>query len=93
MGATLPIAVAVSLVSSSWASTQATREWSSIAVCRWQIPISVGKAPTAREQRDEVLLGETRRVHADNYAVYEALKVWLQVNPRASRSPAAPWSG
>jgi putative transposase len=40
----------------------------------------VGKAPTAREQRDEVLLGEVRRVHAANYSVYGARKVWLQLN-------------
>ena len=40
----------------------------------------LGKAPTARQQRDEFLLGQIRRVHADNYAVYGARKVWLQLN-------------
>jgi putative transposase len=29
----------------------------------------VGKAPTARKQRDEYLLGQIRRVHAANYSV------------------------
>ena len=39
-----------------------------------------GKAPSARERRDEYLLGEIRRVHAHNYGVYGARKVWLQLN-------------
>ena len=37
----------------------------------------VNKMPTVREIRDEYLLGQIRRVHADNYAVYGARKVWL----------------
>ena len=40
----------------------------------------VGKSPTARDQRDEYLLGEIRRVHAANYGVYGARKVWLALN-------------
>ena len=40
----------------------------------------VGKAPTARDQRDEFLVKEIRRVHAANYGVYGARKVWLQLN-------------
>jgi putative transposase len=40
----------------------------------------VGRTPTAREQRDTHLLTEIRRVHAANYAVYGARKVWLQLN-------------
>lgn len=40
----------------------------------------VHKTPTAREIRDEYLLGQIRRVHADNYSVYGARKVWLQLN-------------
>jgi putative transposase len=40
----------------------------------------VHKAPTAREVRDQYLLGQIRRVHADNYSVYGARKVWLQLN-------------
>jgi putative transposase len=43
------------------------------------------KEPTAREQRDEYLLGEIRRVHAANYAVYGARKVWLQLNREGIR--------
>ena len=38
------------------------------------------EAPTAREERNVYLLGEVRRVHADNYGVYGARKVWLQLN-------------
>jgi putative transposase len=40
----------------------------------------VGKTPTARDQRDEFLVTEIRRVHAANYGVYGARKVWLQLN-------------
>ncbi len=39
-----------------------------------------GRTPTARQRRDEHLLGQIRRVHAANYAVYGARKVWLQLN-------------
>lgn len=38
------------------------------------------KLPTHRQQRDDVLLAEIRRVHATNYGVYGARKVWLQLN-------------
>ena len=38
------------------------------------------KPATARAQRDEVLLHQIRRVHAENYGVYGARKVWLQLN-------------
>ena len=40
----------------------------------------LAKAPTAREHRDAYLLTEIRRVHAANYSVYGARKVWLQLN-------------
>ena len=40
----------------------------------------VNRAATAREQRDALLLNEIRRVHAGNYGVYGARKVWLQLN-------------
>jgi putative transposase len=40
----------------------------------------VNRTPTVREIHDEYLLGQIRRVHADNYAVYGARKVWLQLN-------------
>jgi len=40
----------------------------------------VNRAPTPREQRDAVLVNEIRRVHAANYGVYGARKVWLALN-------------
>ncbi|MGL5850616.1 MAG: IS3 family transposase [Phycicoccus sp.] len=39
-----------------------------------------GRSVSAREQREAYLLGEVRRVHAANYSVYGARKVWLQLN-------------
>ena len=36
--------------------------------------------PSAREPRDRRLLVEIRRVHAANYGVYGARKVWKQLN-------------
>lgn len=38
------------------------------------------KLPSKREQRDEALLVEIRRVHEANFGVYGARKVWLQLN-------------
>jgi putative transposase len=40
----------------------------------------VHRSATAREHRDALLLNEIRRVHAGNYGVYGARKVWLQLN-------------
>ena len=40
----------------------------------------VNKGPTAREHRDALLMNEIRRVHAANYGVYGARKVWLALN-------------
>ena len=40
----------------------------------------VNRAATVREHRDALLLNEIRRVHADNYGVYGARKVWLALN-------------
>jgi putative transposase len=40
----------------------------------------VAKTATAAEQRDEYLIAEITRVHADNFGVYGARKVWLQLN-------------
>jgi len=40
----------------------------------------LNRAPTAREQREELLKDEIRRVHQANFAVYGARKVWLQLN-------------
>ena len=38
------------------------------------------RRPSRAEQRDVVLRGEIERVYRDNYAVYGARKVWLQLN-------------
>ena len=38
------------------------------------------KTPTAAEMRDDYLAGEIVRVHRDNFSVYGARKVWLQLN-------------
>lgn len=38
------------------------------------------KLPTARDQRDIVLLEHIRRVHAENFGVYGPRKVWLVLN-------------
>jgi putative transposase len=51
----------------------------------WQIAASTYRAavtrlPSARARRDAWLAGEIRRVHADNYGVYGARKVWLTLN-------------
>ena len=40
----------------------------------------VNKPATARDWADAVLVNEIRRVHAENYGVYGARKVWLQLN-------------
>jgi putative transposase len=38
------------------------------------------RTPSKREQRDAALIPEIRRVHAENYGVYGADKVWAQLN-------------
>ncbi|BAY00261.1 putative transposase for insertion sequence element IS986/IS6110 [Mycobacteroides stephanolepidis] len=40
----------------------------------------VNKTATDRERRDAVLINHIHRVHAANYGVYGARKVWLQMN-------------
>lgn len=45
----------------------------------------VRREPTPREQRDETILIEIRRVHRDNFGVYGARKVWLQLNREGVR--------
>jgi len=40
----------------------------------------VGKSPTGRQRRDQMLLGHTRRVHTEDFGVYGARKVWLALN-------------
>ncbi len=41
---------------------------------------AIGRAPSPRARRDELLKPAIARVHAENYAVYGARKVWLQLN-------------
>jgi putative transposase len=61
------------------------------SICRvlsehgWPIASSTYRAairrlPSARERRDEWLTASIRRVHADNYGVFGARKVWLTLN-------------
>lgn len=38
------------------------------------------RAPSRRQQTDEQLIPEITRVHAENYGVYGARKVWLMLN-------------
>ncbi len=40
----------------------------------------VNRAPSRREVRDEELKEHIRRIHAVNYRVYGARKVWLALN-------------
>ena len=54
---------------------------------------AVNRAPSARAARDEQLKAEIQRVHAGNYGVYGARKVWLQLNREGVRWPGARWSG
>jgi putative transposase len=51
----------------------------------WKIASStyraaVARTPSVRARRDEWLLAQIVRVHADNYAVFGARKVWLVLN-------------
>ena len=41
---------------------------------------AAARGPSARALRDEQFRAEIGRVHADNYGVYGARKVWLQLN-------------
>ncbi len=43
------------------------------------------RIPTEREQRDEELKAEITRVHTQNFGVYGARKVWLQLNRQRIR--------
>jgi putative transposase len=40
----------------------------------------VNREPSRRQSRDEAIKAEIARVHADNYGVYGARKVWLALN-------------
>src|SRR5699024_7193250 len=39
-----------------------------------------GRGPTDREHREAMLTNQIRLVHAENYSVYGARKVWLTLN-------------
>jgi putative transposase len=41
---------------------------------------AIGRPPSLRARRDELLKPAIARVHAENYGVYGARKVWLQLN-------------
>lgn len=49
------------------------------------------RAPTAREVRDELVKVQIARVHAENFAVYGARKVWLALNRELVAG--RPWMG
>ncbi len=51
------------------------------------------RGPSARQVRDEQLKASVVRVHAENYGVYGARKVWLALNRRVCRWRGARWSG
>ena len=44
-----------------------------------------GRAPSARSRRDAELRVEIARVHAENFGVYGASKVWAQLNREGNR--------
>ena len=45
---------------------------------------AVRRGPSARARRDEQLKAAIARVHAENYGVYGARKVWLALNRRGT---------
>jgi putative transposase len=54
------------------------------------------RAPSARSVRDAALAEEITRVHAENFAVYGARKVWRALHrdgTPVARWPGARWSG
>jgi putative transposase len=53
----------------------------------------VKREPSRRQSRDAALKPEIARVHAANYGVYGARKVWLMLNREGIAGPAAPSSG
>jgi putative transposase len=53
----------------------------------------VNREPSRREIRDEALKLQIRKVHAANYGVYGARKVWLALNREGIGVAAAPSSG
>jgi putative transposase len=51
------------------------------------------RPPSVRVLRDGTLKEAITRVWQEHRSVYEADKVWASFAVRASRPPAAPWSG
>src|SRR5690606_6240273 len=58
---------------------------------------AVGRAPSARQLRDDLLVPEVARLHAENYGVYGRRKMHalmrrpgLGHRPRSDRAPHAP---
>jgi putative transposase len=49
----------------------------------------VRREPTARQRRDELLQVEIARVHGENFGVYGARKVWLQLNRELAQGRAS----
>ena len=54
---------------------------------------AVRRGPSARQVRDEELKAVIARVHAGNYGVYGARKVWLALNRQGTPWRGARWSG
>jgi putative transposase len=52
-----------------------------------------GRPPSARSSRDQELKAGIRRVHATNFGVYGARKVWRQLGREGPWWPAARSSG
>jgi putative transposase len=54
---------------------------------------NAGRRASSRTVRDEQLAEQIKRVHAENYGVYGARKIWLTLNREGTPSPAARSSG
>ena len=46
---------------------------------------AVGRAPSARQLKDELLVPEVARLHAENYGVYGVRKMHAELNRRGHR--------
>jgi putative transposase len=56
-----------------------------IAPSTYYDALARSRRPSAQDVRDEVLKVEITRVHRDNYGIYGARKVWLQLNREGIR--------
>jgi putative transposase len=54
---------------------------------------ALDRGPASREQRDEALKVEIARVHRENFGVYGARKVWLQLNREIAAGTALALQG